>query len=213
MSFSLVQEAHDFSFPSSVATFAKAFGSNVTVGDLLIVWLAAVVSGGTIAVSDSQGNTYTRVGSQLNAGFGDLAVFWAIAGSTGANTVTFSRSGGNLQFPEMQVLEFSGNIASPFDAGGSNTGSNAVPLSNVTATGSADLVIGVCIPTSGLTLTAGAGWTQVGTNFGAIYKFESASGTFTPTFTMSANGAWGVIAAAFKSPVVASAKPTVCIMQ
>lgn len=215
MAYSLVQEAHDFTFPSGSSTVVKAFASPVVAGNLLIVWVTWFVTPETgatsVTVADSLGNTYTQIETVVTGGYGKLSAFYTVSGSSGSNTVTFTGVGGTTQlvaFPAVQVIEFAGNAVSPFDASSAATGTSTAPASAVIAAGTADLVIGMGISTSGRTLLETVGWTNVagvGVSYSAIYAIETSSGTFTPTFVQSgAAASWGAIAAAFFAPSVAT---------
>ena len=88
-----------FSFKQAAVTQAAAstkatpFASNVTQGDLLIalaVWnhLQTFVS-----IADTQNLTWTQIGSEVDNGVDKFRAYWAVAASTGAETVTFTISG------------------------------------------------------------------------------------------------------------------------
>ena len=206
MAYSLVQEARDFSFgTSNTATFAKAFTSNVTLGNLLVVWMDDFNTGttGTVTVSDSRGNTWNQVQTSLAGGSGRCIMFWAVANSTGSCTVTFNAGGHNFVFPIIQVMEFGGGPSSPLETSVQATGSSTSPQANITVSGTADLIVAAVVPTASSSTSTTAGWTAAasGINNSAIYAVEVAAGTFTPTFSMSTTGGWGVIAVAFRLTV------------
>lgn len=93
-----------------------AFGSNVTAGNTLIFmtpWYGAF----TLSLTDSQGNTWTDVSAHPaidGLASYSLRVFTAVAGSSGANTITFAANGG-VDALGSGLAEVSGLQASPFD--------------------------------------------------------------------------------------------------
>jgi len=214
MAYSLVQEAHDFGFSAS----SKAFAGNVTAGNLLVVWLDNFQNAATapVTVSDTLGNTWTQVRSTLAGGSGQLTMFWAVANGTGACTVSFANGGAGFSFPIIQVMEFAGGPASPFEISAQATGSSTSPACSIAVVGTADLIVAAVVPTSSSTTNTTAGWTNAagGANHSAIYAVEVAAGTFTPTFTMSVSGGWGVLAVAFSltPPPPAGGKSTFFII-
>lgn len=66
-----------------------AFGANVSAGSLLL-FLGGNASGATATFSDTQGNTW-NIATSLNSGY-IAYLAWAIAGSSGANTVQVTGS-------------------------------------------------------------------------------------------------------------------------
>jgi type II secretory pathway pseudopilin PulG len=111
---------------ASSSNCTKAFGSNVTQNDLL-VYLGTSGSdslGGTppdiATTTDTQANTWTCRPQHLNTGAAianiGTRLCWAIAKSTGADTVAQSLSGGSGQDNGFAIVEFSGaDTSNPFD--------------------------------------------------------------------------------------------------
>jgi hypothetical protein len=79
---------------SSVASLATAFTTNVVAGRLIVVTAACNPTGGAVfnagAVTDSQGNTYTRRGGIDGTDNG--GIWTTIASASGALTVTVTPS-------------------------------------------------------------------------------------------------------------------------
>lgn len=116
MAASLVQ----FTLPanSSISNGSTlALGSNVTAGNALIV-ITAWYDGCPPSIADTQGNTWTR--TRAASGY---FVLTAVAGSSGANTLTFSSSCGTNN--GMVYAEVSGLQASPFDKFNSNSSTSS----------------------------------------------------------------------------------------
>jgi hypothetical protein len=147
----------------------KAFTSNVTAGSLLLLHSENADTGSSSylnTVTDSQGNTWTRI----HASNGNGVIFWAIAGSTGACTVTatFVVGAGSL-YTVIAIAEYSGvRTSSPVDGTNTNSatstswssGSLTVSQANTLLVGvfTASRIIGIdpALPT----LTPGAGFNE-----------------------------------------------------
>src|ERR1700756_2297842 len=97
MGWSLVQNAGaDSTNGAGVSSFAVAFGSNVTAGNLLVVGVGS--HNAITGVTDTQGNVYqAAIFAQSTVSTG---VFFTLASSTGANTVTVH---GSSCFPGMGI--------------------------------------------------------------------------------------------------------------
>jgi hypothetical protein len=143
-----------------------AYSSNVTKGDgLYIVAYDGHESGDTITFTDSQGNSWTTTASANLSTDGDtVAVGCAVAGSTGANTVTF-KVNGTTTATRGSIYEFAGAGCT---TDGSPVSLNTTPVNScssgsLTTTLNNDLLIGFC-GTAGPTdsvFGGGVGWSQV----------------------------------------------------
>lgn len=118
-----------------------AYNSNVTAGNLLVA-VVGVLGGATLVngITDSQGNTWTAA-IQHQSSNRTAAIFYAIAGSSGACTLTFDwASAGNNQ---VNISEYSGFpngvTAGPTD-GESNSNADPCLCGEITTTGEAVLV-------------------------------------------------------------------------
>jgi hypothetical protein len=69
---------------------------------------------GTSNPSDSQGNTYTQVYSTNQAGLTGTLFYKQAPSVTGSMTFTASATG-NITYPGLAVMGFSGSVASPLD--------------------------------------------------------------------------------------------------
>lgn len=152
------------------------------------------------SVTDSKGNTYTDVISELVTG-GTHGLQQATIAGVGGATHSFTLTGGSAAFfATLSVTEISGAAASPLDQTATDT--DATGTSHATAatstTAQADeLLIGFGTSTTLVSYTndSGAGWTEqtnVTTDVdseGLITgsKVVSAIGTYTYTYTTSGN--------------------------
>lgn len=183
-----------------------AFPSNVTAGNLLLVYATeATANGSGLAVSDSLHNTWTPLGFvTTGAGVGNCsgAWFWAKANASGANSVTISATfnspcGG-------AIIEISGaDGVTPINQNASAAdlaGSNAPASGPITTTVANCLLIGGCIQENNFeTFGAGTGWTLQSSltqpspsNIAYAIETQNATsaGTYNAQFTMSISNAW-----------------------
>ncbi len=183
-----------------------AFIGNVTAGNLLVIVGAAIQSVTTLGVTDSLGNAYTRIASYSDSTVGTAAIWWAIANSSGPNTVTVT-SGINADTTFAYLHEFAsptGWPAAPFDAGTSAAGSGpSMSSGSITTAAAGELVFGYC--SAGIK-TPGPGFTVPANDFVAIeYLVQPSAGAIAATATQFGSGAWQAFVAAFKP---APAAPT-----
>lgn len=137
--------ADDYEINAPGSTVNLAFVQNVTAGDLLLV--ASEMSDTTSSsfldtVTDSQGNTYTRI-HPVDGTSG--VIYWAVAGSTGACTVNcaFEVGAGTL-YTVVGIAQYSGQNATPQDGSASNTDTDtALTTGSMTVSQADTLVVGV----------------------------------------------------------------------
>lgn len=204
-----VTSGSNTSFSSTVTT--SAFGSNTTVGNILIaVCEADVTSTNGCTVTDNKGNSWTRILSQAPSTVFDMEMWYTVITSGGSShTVTMTDTGGGVD-SNLIVEEWSGNANTPFDVSASAqdvTGISTAPNSGATASTALtdELVIGGTAVAGAPTLTLGSGYTnltRVATTFTALgfeSKVVSATGAQTATFTAGAAGSWACGVATFKN--------------
>lgn len=179
------------------------FDSNVTAGNLLVVALGgSALSAVDFAIlTDTLGNSFTLAGTYGNTGDGTygIGLFYAVTGSSGADTVSFVSHNPSSTFTRCLIHEFSGVTALdqfstsngaifPLDSGAMNT------------TAANEVVFGWGVSDNGIT-TIGAGFTlgRTQANQTTEYQIVSATGTYHATFPGDgANNSWGCIGATFK---------------
>lgn len=206
MAFSFVQEAHSLTYASGIPTLTAT--GNVTKGNLLVVWATSTASSGVYA--DDGYNAWIPISSGVTGGYGTVFGWYAISRRTGPLKIQFFNASAassstpvSLSSAACQFMEWAGNGQLPLETSASATGTGTSISKALTVTGTADLILGIPIPASGSTTAETAGWANVagaGVSGSAIYQIETASGTFTPTFTQSPTGAWGILAVAFRTP-------------
>lgn len=178
-----------------------AYSSNVTAGDLLIAVLDAVATASPVTtMSDTQGNVWSAIAPFTESGSGDgLCIWWCVAKSTGANTVsmTFSNSGTQSM---LYVAEYSGVNALDVSALGQAV-STSWSSGGATTNFPNELVIGIGCGVNGSgsgALTAGAGFTARAShnlgfeNFIAEDKIVSSTGSQTATATDTVSDNYGL---------------------
>lgn len=91
-----------------------AFNSNVVAGNAIIVMGRHSYAGCPPSITDSQSNTYTAKGTRPSTGGNTrFEIFTAVAGSSGALTITTSMACGS--FISFIMIEVSGLISDPYD--------------------------------------------------------------------------------------------------
>jgi hypothetical protein len=231
---SKVQSAHgDHGLSAGAVTIT--FPSSNTAGNTLIVmarW-AGGSSNVTMAVTDSQGNTYSVLRSRDNAPHDNLGSAggafqqsWIVFScNAGSNVVTLTPSG-NV-FSMFAIAEYSGLSAGAIDQSNfgqdGGTASTALNSGSITTTQASELIIAYGGSEDGPgSFTAGTGWTiqeqQNDSSLGQCMfyedRLESSTGTFTGQATMSVSQHWGisVVSISASSSPPAATQPILIVM-
>lgn len=128
---------------------AESFTSNNTAGNFIIVLCSAsgnsaspLDPGGTFAVSDSQGNVYTKVAGTIYSWYSgtlnsyDSAIYIAYNINGGANTVTLAAGGITTLGTTLKILEYSGaGTVNPFVSTSSQSTATSPSPSNFNTIG------------------------------------------------------------------------------
>jgi hypothetical protein len=145
---------------SAVSSQALSYVSNVTLGDLLICVVRGTDTLTGITITDSQGNSWTNCTFNAIGALASLQISYAIAGSTGANTVTATPNASSTI--RMAIYEYAGNLsASPLDAENNvQTGNGTAAASNsITPANGNSLVIAAAAVTATSSFAAGTNFT------------------------------------------------------
>jgi hypothetical protein len=182
-----------------------AYGSDVSEGDLLIVCVD-VFDQTITGISDSQGNTWAAIPSTPIEQDGTprfTAMYWAVANSSGANTVTISfnvSTGGTTVIMVAAYTPENGTVA--LDASGVNSGTSVTSLTATTgsATYPNDLLVAFCAAFTGEDTPCGYTQRQdVGPGSGRLMDSVATSdGVQSVTEAFSSSDA-GLILAAFSA--------------
>jgi hypothetical protein len=181
---------------SSPGATSLAFSSNVTSGNLLIAALGLFAGGSLSSVTDTLGNTWNLAAANNN-GSDKEWIYWTIAGSSGANTVTAAGTGWGVggYNSTLLVAEVSGGLTGAIDVAG-----GGYPLTLAYAT---DAVFTLAFDHS-IAAVASVSSPEVlivsrasGSSMALCWDLAPASGAFTSSLSISfaAN-----ISVAFKAP-------------
>jgi fibronectin type 3 domain-containing protein len=174
------------------------FSSNTSPGDLILVGFDFVDSVTPVSITDSQGNTFTQVGSQLNSPAGVGArVYYANNIKGGADTVTITLSA-NSSYLEVYLTEYAGlNQTNPIDGQAGATGTaGAVSSGTITTTVAGDLIYGFCV--GDWACTAGSGFNARSTFNGNLVEDETAGNPGSYAATGTATQGWTMQMVALK---------------
>jgi IPT/TIG domain len=170
---------------------------------VIIGWADTAAS--VASVVDTEGNTYVAALPATTGTGLTQAIYYAknIVGDTGAPnqaTVTFNQV---AQFPDVQILEYSGlDITSPIDAAAGNSGTGFLADTGAcTTTSPVDLII------SGSTVGTSIGGSGVGFNLlnitpdggNAQHQITSVAGSCQATSPLNSSASWVTQTVAFKA--------------
>lgn len=200
---------------TSVASTTLAYGSNVTLNDLLICVVRGVSALTGITITDSQVNTWTNCTFQAVLGAASLQISFAVANATGANTVTITPNANSTL--RIAIGDYSGTAtASPLDAeNNTQTGTSTSPAAvSITPAANNELVIGAVAVSLTETFTAGTNFTleaevpaAANTKLGVEDWIQTAATATTAPQTLSAIDIWLAAIAVFKAASAATIPP------
>lgn len=137
------------------AAFGTTFAADVVSGHMIVVPVVMDESStggttGTVTITDSQGNSYTQIGSyrRFNGNTANLSLWYTIASADGSLTVTCTPSG--QSDTRMLPAEYKGTSATPLDsnAGGVTTASGTNWTTGTVAVSNANEAIIACFAQS-----------------------------------------------------------------
>jgi len=192
----------------SVNSFSTSFSANTQAGDLILVGFDIMPNGTVISVTDSQGNSFTEVGSPLTSSGGTTSrVYYANNTKGGADSITITLSTSS-NF-EVYLSEYSGvNQVNPIDGQSGASGSaGTVSSGNVTTTAAGDLIYGYCV--GDFVCTAGSGLTARSTFHNNLVEDMIAGSPGGYAASGSANSGWTMqmVALMAASSTVSSSTP------
>jgi hypothetical protein len=182
----------------TATTLSLAFPSNTQAGDLLLVAFDYDTKATPTSVTDSQGNVFTEVGSQLESPAEVRSrVYYAknIKGGADMVTVTLSTSSSYL---ELYLNEYSGiNTTNPIDAEVGASGSAGTASSgDATTTVAGDIIYGYCVGDE--FCKVGPGFTARSTLDANLVEDMVAGSAGSYAATGSANSGWTMQMVALK---------------
>lgn len=187
---------------TGATTLARAYGSNVTAGNLLIatcMWAGSATI--TCTVSGSLNGALTAIAGSLATNAGSVTraqVFFKVAASSGAETLTMTTSGSTAT-REIVIYEVAGAAAAGHpDASSGPSGTSTNPTTTITTVAQPGLIVSYCSDSAG-TVTAGAGYTGSVAQNGdqGQYKTYAATGSTSIPYVNVTNGQWVITAASF----------------
>lgn len=190
---------------SGCSSQTLAYSSNVTAGNLLVT-IPGSNTGPTIGISDSQSNTETQIGTSCPARC--IYMFWAIAGSSAADTVTYTLSPSSRCVMELREYHATkGWPSNPLDkvtTGGPGTATSPTVNQSVTTVDTNDLVV------AGMYIDSGVSWSSTGSGWGHVNapqastpntvvmdQLNVAPGAYGSEGSASGNTSWGAVVAGF----------------
>lgn len=204
-------------------TLTCAFANNNIKGNSIVVCVGmgeVEVGGGspiTLAITDSNSNTYTEVSKGSQSTTLEAAIFLSTYVSAGSNTVTvtIAGSGSSNTAIGVQIYEVYGLItpmsATDQSTNNSSAGSTSISLPSVSPVVPNEYAF-MAIAAAGGTITAGTNWTldsgslaPVGGNlvsFGAESQALPTMAALTGTATLSASNAWAAALATFRAVIL-----------
>lgn len=194
----------------AVSRFAQNHAT--TIGDLIVVgaYVNDSASGATVAVSDTQGNSYTQADSYIESGSGgnwvSVSLWYAFAGMTGANSITITPSGTSPSLLGTKYLLYTGAVS--FDGTSNAFGNGGTPSSGTTpVTGTRELIVFMATSSvdSGGSVTYAFPWDGSRDNAKDSepqnWLADPATGTSAPFAIITGGtvtGRWAIITASFK---------------
>lgn len=193
-------------------TATTSFSSNVTVGNVIMVFYQDGNNGGTVdeptGFGDNLGNTYVKALGGIPSGSTTSWIYYTVV-TTGGSCTVFVTQGANSTDPGLHAQEVSGiDTGSPLITTSSGIGTSGTTYSGTSFTlsqNSGYLFSGWGNEKVAGTFIAGTGYT-LGTVLSGHYSAEqyqifSAPGTYTLTATGPDTGGsgWVIVGAAFKS--------------
>jgi hypothetical protein len=201
----------------SVATLAKAFVSNNTAGNSIVV-NAGCGNGTAMTVADSLGNTYTSAIAEPNSTTFGAQIFLAVGILAGANTVTVTNAGtaASMAFEIYEVSGLLTQVVAQPDQTSVAIGTSATPSAPAIAPNSPNSLafMGIAVGTAAQasSVTAGTGWTLDSTqntttpaglfSFGAFSQFLGSTTPIAPKATIAGSEPYALAAAIFKPVVI-----------
>ncbi|HSR89628.1 MAG TPA: DUF4038 domain-containing protein [Candidatus Udaeobacter sp.] len=144
---------------SGASSLATTFTSSVAAGDIILVGFDYDKSqnANVASVTDSRGNTFTQIGTELTTpGGAHTRLYYAKNTTAGTDTVTVNLTAGS-SFIEAYITAYRGiDNVNPIDASAGRTGNTGTVTSgNVTTTSAGDIIYGFCIGDDACTIGSG----------------------------------------------------------
>lgn len=194
----------------SAASSSFSFGSTPTVGDIIIVYAQRVnnSSNGVPFITDNQGNPYS-VSNYFPTGGGSQTALYCATATVASGTFTVTATPLGADFITMFIRDYTGGSCNLDQVSSANSGATS-PYScgSITTLNANDLLVTGILNNGGGTVTytapSGFGNLEQETN-GSLFEsgavadeIVSSTGTFTPTWSVTANSQSYCVLAAFR---------------
>jgi hypothetical protein len=203
-----------------VNSYSKAFTSNITGGDLLVMSLTLGSADTVGSIVDNNTNTWTLATSSISAGNRQTLIYYVANAHSGATTVTFTAGAG--QYPDSALImrEYSGiATASPLDQVTSGADSAGATLHTSAASGATTVNNELVVVAGGVsnntpTYSAGTGYGNAASQSGFdlytsgfmedayITSTGSQTGTFNTVSSVQGQTSVATFKSAAQTPVV-----------
>lgn len=211
----IVQGPLSASSSSTPSDISRAFGSNLTIGNTVLVLFNCGQSAGlpsTATCSDTLGNTYTldKSGARPDVAASPRDTIWfafsAPVTTGGAATVT-AAAVGSITRMEIVIFEISGlNNASLLETSNASTPTGtgtALSAGSLTTAGGGFLLAVLQGNGNYTTFTNGSGWTNIAGSSIYLrralqYRITTVGGSYTADATANASTDWGALAVAYR---------------
>lgn len=208
---------------ADVSLSTKSFAATPTVGNLIVVCISGWNAGtfGVTNVTDNQGNSYSRAGTQPSSSGLCRADVWYAKATTSSGTFTISVTCASASYLEWVGVEVSGQDAtSPFDkdANANSATGDAATGSTATLSQADEIVFAVAAMSNNdtnINVTTPTGYTNLTTNQDATatighecsYKIVAATTAVSASWTHdnTAQDGWSCKVATFKQAAGAAA--------
>ena len=182
----------------SASSLSLSFPKSTVAGDLILIAFDFNNIATPSSITDSQGNLFIEVGSQLTSPGGARSrVYYAKNIKGGPDTVTINLSA-NSSWIELYLTEYSGvDQTNPIDAqAGASGNAGAVSSGNATTTVAGDVIYGYCV--GDWTCTVGSGFTARSTFNSNLIEDKIAGNPGSYAATGSATNGWTMQLVALK---------------
>jgi len=184
--------------PGAASSLSASFPTNTGAGNFILVAFDFDTNSTPSSVTDSQGNVFIEVGSQLTSPGGSRSrVYYAKNIKGGADTVTVNLSA-NSGWIELYLTEYSGvDPTNPIDAqAGASGNAGAISSGNATTTVASDVIYGYCV--ADYACLTGSGFAARSTFNNNLIEDVTAGNPGTYAATASANNGWTMQLVALK---------------
>jgi hypothetical protein len=207
MAYALITSDSKAGTPTGVTTD----GVDTTGADLIVVNVGWYSNGGlnnTLAVSDSEGNTWTALTIRSTTNIA-CRLFYVYNPSVGAGHTFTANDGANSPYPSIEMMAFSGAAAAPFDQqNGATATATSIATGSITPTEDNELVVAGLAHenNSAGAVSINGGFTALKVAYVGGNSQGSGLARLIQTTATAANPTWSITTSAESAAVIASFK-------